>query len=259
MRRRLLGLVASVVLAAFGTFVLVGYVQSAHDKAEAGPAMAKVLIVTKAIPRGTKASDLDDKVRLTDVPASSKVSDAVTDLDALTGKVASTELLPGEQVLAGRFRTAEVLGREGVPKGLLEVTVSLTPDRAMGGTVRAGDTVAVVSSFGPFDLTSAGDLPPGAPKKTPNTTHIILHKVLVTNVQMAEVSKEKKPADDADAADNTPEKSPKGSLLVTLALDATSVQRVVFTAEYGKLWLSAEPSDAPNGQTRVETIGTVNE
>jgi pilus assembly protein CpaB len=255
-RRRLLGLVASVVLAAFGTVVLVGYVQSAHDKAEAGPATAKVLVVTKAIPRGTKASDLDDKVRLADIPASSKVRDAVVDLDALAGKVASTELLPGEQVLAGRFRTPEVLGREGVPKGLLEVTVRLTPDRAVGGTVRAGDTVAVVSSFAPFDLTASGDLPPNAPKKTPNSTHIILHKVLVTNVQMAEVPK-KKSTDDSDAADKGPEASPKGELLVTLALDATSVQRVVFTAEYGTLWLSAEPSDAPDGQTRIETIGSV--
>jgi pilus assembly protein CpaB len=256
-RRRLLGLVASIVLAAFGTFVLVGYVQSAHDTAEAGPAMAKVLVVTKAIPRGTKASDLGDKVKLTDVPASSKVHDAVSDLDALTGKVASTELLPGEQVLADRFRTPEVLGREGVPKGLLEVTVSLTPDRAVGGTVRAGDTVAVISSFEPFDLSAGGDVPAGTPKKTPNSTQIILHKVLVTNVQMAEVPKDTKSSDSTDAADDKPETAPKGALLVTLALDATSVQRVVFTAEYGHLWLSAEPSDAPDGQTRVETIGSV--
>jgi pilus assembly protein CpaB len=113
-----------------------------------------------------------------------------------------------------------------------------------------------VSSFDPFDLTANGELPPGTPKKTPNSTHIILHKVLVTNVQMAELPKDKK-SDDTTDADNKPEAAPKGALLVTLALDATSVQRVVFTAEYGHLWLSAEPSDAPDGQTRVETIGTV--
>jgi pilus assembly protein CpaB len=84
----------------------------------------------------------------------------------------------------------------------------------------------------------------------PNTTHLILHKVLVTNVQVSEAVQK---SDD----DDVPDTAPAGSLLVTLALDAESVQRVVFTAEHGMLWLSAEPTNAPEGELIIETRGSV--
>ena len=66
-----------------------------------------------------------------------------------------------------------------------------------------------------------------------------------------------KNADDAKDGSATPDPAPTRELLVTLALDAESVQQVVFTAEYGTLWLSAEPSDAPTGELPIETRGTV--
>jgi pilus assembly protein CpaB len=257
-RSRIIGLVVSIALAAFGTLVLVAYVQGAHDEAGAAEPTVEVLVVTKEIPRGTKASDLDGMVDVLDVPVDTKVEGAVASVRALAGKVAATTLLPGEQVLASRFKTPEVLGREGVPEGLLEVTVQLSAARALGGEIRPGDTVAVLSSFEPFDIDTSG-LPPGAnaPQKTPNTTHVILHKVLVTNVQVTE-EVEREDTDEADDDEEAlPDRAPRGELLVTLALDATAVQQVIFTAEFGTLWLSAEPSDAPDTDTRIETRGTV--
>ena len=258
MSRRTVGLLVSIALAVFGTVVLVGYVQSAHDKAAAGETTVPVLVVTKKIPRGTKASDLAGKVAIKHLPKADKVDGSVDRIAALEGKVAATDLLPGEQVLTDRFKTSQALGHEGVPKGLLEVTVRLSPERALGGAIRSGDTVAVVSSFEPFDIEAVTGMrndDPNAPKKVPNTTHVILHKVLVTAVQTADAPKSDKSPDKAD--DGQPGPAPKDDYLVTLAVDATSVQRVVFTAEFGKLWLSAEPSDAPDGQTRIETRGTV--
>ena len=71
------------------------------------------------------------------------------------------------------------LSRASVPAGLQELTVSLDPTRAVGGSLRVGDTVGVVLSFEPFDL-------PGSEDQSPNTTHLTFHKVLVTAVQFAE-------------------------------------------------------------------------
>ena len=261
MKNRFIGLAVSIVLAAIGTVVLVGYVQSAHDQAGAAEPTVEVLVVTAEIPRGTKASELEGKVDVVEVPEGTKVAGAVSSTKSLRGKVAVTTLLPGEQVLAARFQAPEVLGREGVPEGLLEVTVQLSAERALGGELRPGDTVAVVSSFEPFDVDTSG-LPAGvdAPTKTPNTSHVILHKVLVTNVQSTSAVRD----DDEEEAEGEDgeqerriEQAPSGDLLVTLAVDATDVQRIVFTAEFGTLWLTAEPSDAPAGDTRIETRGTV--
>lgn len=255
----MVGLIASAVLAVFGTAVLVAYVQSAHNKAGAAESTESVLVATQRIPRGTKATELKGKVQVKEVPASAAVAGAVHSIAEIDGaKVAATDLMPGEQVLADRFQTPQMLGRQGVPDGMLEVTVKLDPERAVGGTIRPGDTVAVLSSFKPFDLENVPGADPNAPKKSPDTTHIVLHKVLVTNVQTSTAQKDATTSAAKKPDDTTPDTALKGQLLVTLALDATSVQRVVFSAEFGTLWLSAEPSDAPDGQTRVETLGTVN-
>ena len=47
-------------------------------------------------------------------------------------------------------------------------------------------------------------------------------------------------------------------LHVTLAMDAGSVEKVVFAAEYGKLWLSAQPENAPPTPTKTQSKATVN-
>lgn len=257
MRRRMVGLAVSVLLALFGTAVLVGYAQSAHDKAGAAEPTVPVLVVKTKVEKGTKASDLGDRVKVVEVARNEKVDGAVASASELAGKVASTELLPGEQVLAERFVTREAVGRQGVPKGLLEVTVELAPDRALGGAIQVGDHVAVIASFQPFDLDATGQpADPNGPKKTPDSTHIILHKALVTHVQAESFAKgSTSKSNDQETAQ--PDPRPKGSLLVTLAVDAGSVERVVFTAEFGKLWLAAEPSDAGTDGTAIQTRGSV--
>lgn len=260
MRRRMLGIVASLVLATFGTVVLVGYVQSAHDKAVAGEPTETVMVVTKPILQGTKVADLKDYVTAKELPVSATADGALADLDALEGKVVKTDLHPGEQLLAARFGDPAELGREGVPPDLLEVTVRLAPERALGGALKPGDTVAVLASFDTFEP-AAADLPAGpGSQSTPKTTKVILQKVLVTAVQTSdakvieEASKsEDEKTDDAGQNKAAPKPSPAGEFLITLATDEVSVERIIFVVEHGSLWLSMQPKDSPeasNIQTR---------
>ena len=51
--------------------------------------------------------------------------------------------------------------------------------------------------------------------------------------------------------------TPVGKVLVTMALDGPSVERVVFAAEYGRLWLTSEPMDATEGGTVVQSLAEV--
>ena len=44
--------------------------------------------------------------------------------------------------------------------------------------------------------------------------------------------------------------APTDSLLVTLALDAPSVEKVVYAAEFGTVWLSNEPDERTRGRHR---------
>lgn len=253
MNRRITGLVAAIALALAGTLLLVGYVHSAEASALSDENTVAVLVVKQAVQAGTKASDLVDKVETEQVPAKVKADGAITTLNqlrSLKDKVTTIDLLPGEQVVNDRF--GDAVKREGVPDGLLEVTVKLDPERALGGDIRTGDRVAVVSSFGPFDTDAAGSGNGGA-QKTPNMTHVILDDVLVTNVQLSANTKSIGKKNDDGKLDQAPE----GAMLVTLAVAPDALQQVVFTSEFGFLWLSAQPDGSDVPQLPIITLGSV--
>jgi pilus assembly protein CpaB len=239
MKRRVIGIAAAIVLAMFGTIVLVAYVQSAKTNATASERLVPVLLVAKPIAKGTAASAITGSVKTTQVPANLKATSSVTDLGALKGLVAGTDLVAGEQLLATRFVQPEMLSQGASPSDKLRVTVSLDPQRVLGAQIHAGDTVAVVIS-----------LPKGSVDV--DETHMVLHQILVTDVQGGTPAAAPSPSKSATAST-----APTSAVLVTLAMDAPSVERVVFAAEFGKLWLAAEPPNAPQGGTKIVTGGNV--
>lgn len=252
MKRKIIGFLAALVLAGVGTAALVVYVESARDKAVASEALVDVYVVTETVPKGTPVGEITAAVEVTQVPAKVRVDDAVTDLDGIDEDlVAAVDLEAGEQLLSSRLVEAEQLGRASVPAGLQEVTVALDPTRAVGGSLGVGDTVGVVLSFEPFDLPASDD-------QSPNMTHLTFHKVVVTAVQFAEGDgTSSSPTDEDTDEDTEAEPAPTNQVLVTLALSSPQVEQVVFGAEFGHIWLTAENADADESGTRVVTLGEV--
>ena len=245
MNRRILGISAAVMLAVFGTLVIVGYVRNADARAMEGKKTVNVLVVQKTIAAGTPASQLGDSVKEQSVIKDDEALGAVANVDDLKGLVSSAQLVPGEQVVRARFIDASAYqatgGQVDVPKGLLQTTVALDAERAVGGVLSPGMHVAVTASF---------DDKNGDPAKT----HMILHQILVTNVQVTQASDKtsntNSSSTDVNATATKPGDAPSGRFLVTLALDAPSSERVVFAAERGSLWLSNEPAGAPTTGTK---------
>lgn len=270
--RRTLGIIVALAIAGLGTLLLVGYVRGAEDRALAGEELVEVLVVDTRIAKGTPAAVLGGAVRLERVPTKVSAEGSISDLATLGDFVASTDLLPGEQVTAQRFVAEEALSvRTAIepPAGTIAVTISISPDRALGGAILPGDIVAVIASFDPFDLNTVepSEVSPGevinpdeifigstdgeggTAVKTPFATHIILHKVVVTNVQV-----EQRPrVDDEATTDDGPALAPTGNLLVTLAAAPEDAERIVFTAEHGAIWLGAVSGDTPEPSTPVRT------
>ena len=280
MNRRVLGAVAAILLAAVGTFVLVAYVQGAEQRALEGEQTVTVLVVSEPIEKGTPASEIADRVTSELIPAKVQTAGTVEDLAELEGTVAAVDLLPGDQIVASRFITPSAFQAARpveIPEGLLEVTVSLNPERAFGGQVSPGDTVAVVASFDPFQLDGLEPsfLEPGQDgaaltevdtetsseqvRNSPNTSHILLHKVLVTNVQVEQlpVAPESEEGTEGETPTYTPDLAPTGNLLISLAVTAPDIERLVFTAEFGYIWLALEPATVPDVLTYIQTRGSV--
>lgn len=286
MSKRVIAIVAALLLAASGTFVLINYVQGAEDRALEGEETVVVLVVDELIEAGTPASELAGAVREERVPVKVQAAGSIGGLDALAGTVATVDLIPGEQIISTRFQPIEVfeeLQEDNdrdfeIPAGYLEASVELDAERALTGELRPGDTVAVVASFDPFRLETIeaedGSNPitllfPTAEEgdedaiaelfgsSSSNTTHIILHKVLVTDVH------EEKRGANANNSGTLEESdlkaAPEGSISVTLALTAPDIEKLVFTQEHGDVWLAREPADASESGTIIQTRGTIYE
>ena len=268
MSRRVVGLAAAVLLALIGTVALVAFVAGAEERALEGEELVEVYVVTEPIIGGTAGEDIEEQVIVEEVPTKVRPIDAVDNLAALRGRVAAVDLQPGEQLLESRFvEVAEFNDRElgvQVPEDLFEITVEFDPQRAIGGLLEPGQTVAVFASFEPFDLTATvveinGEevaLPQAIAEDvdgaTPNTTDVIVRRALVTAVQEARAV-----GLSSDEDDDRLNTAPEDVLLVTLALAPNDAERLVFTAEFGTLWLAIDRETVPDSEDAIKTRSNI--
>ena len=224
-QRRTVGIVAAIVLALLGTLGLAGYVQGAKDDAVAGEKLVPVYVANDAIPAGTPVSKLADKMSTEKVPAKVRAQDAVTNLKSVKGDVTSIGLVAGEQLVTSRLVPAGSFTSttaKGVPAGMFGATVSLDPEQALGGQVRAGDHVAIVGVT--TDNSTQSD-----------TAALLVSNVLITSVQI-----------DGSNGDNPKRKevtaAPTGKFFVTFALTQADLEKVVTSANSGRIWLAADPT-----------------
>jgi pilus assembly protein CpaB len=258
-----------VLLAGAGTAALVSYVQSAKDEALAAEALVDVYLVDKMVPKGADAATIRSSISLEKIPARLKQPGAITSTEVIGTKVAAADLQPGDQLVAARLVQATT---STAPADKVQISVELERERAVGGNLKAGDTVGVYLSFDPFDLDEAGQASspgdassaaddtaaptPALPDKSPNMTHLEFQKVLVTAVQMVDRTEQQSAADNVKGED-PPDLSSANTFIVTLALDAEQSERLVFASEFGHVWLSNEPATVSEAGTGLVTLGSV--
>ena len=243
MNKKLVGVIAAVVMAIVGTGVLVLYVQGAEDRALEGEELVRVLTATAPIPAGTPAAQLEEFVEEQDVPQKVAPEGVISDLVSVSGLVTAVELVPGEVLLSNRFVEAgNVVNRPGsvaVPEGLLEVTLAMSQEQFIGGVPVPGDTVALIALGDRTDFINATADPLAGQQIDPATgqpatdaelkvAKIIIQQALVTNVQGNPL-----PVQAATAtADPTQRVAPaEGSLLVTLAVEGPDAERLIYVRD----------------------------
>lgn len=237
-------IVAGVLAVVGGTF-LVAYVQGADARAIAGQQPVSVVVVTAPIARGATGVEAVRSMALRQVPAATKLPDALTAMPDLTGKVASVDMVVGEQVLGTRFvdPTAAVVNDPvEVPPKLQQVSIVLPPERVIGSHLNAGDTVGVFMSFD-FD-------PEAKDEGNIKATALTLNRVLVTRVAGVRA------ATGTTASPGTVE-APSAQVMVTLALNAHDAERLIFAKEWGKIWLSLQRETTDLGGATTVTGGNV--
>jgi pilus assembly protein CpaB len=248
-KSRLLAGVAAVVLAIVGAVLMFSYAQGADQRAVQNLEPVSVLVVKQAIPAGTPVEAIKASVATEQLPGASVTGSSLKTLDDAAGKVAAVDLVPGEQLVAERLVAPEELKSSGsvkVPAGLQEVSFQLEPQRVVGGRLTPGDHVGVFIS-----MEEGGN----EAKADKETTKLSVHKALVTAVQRAPEAPAA--AEPAPAAGTEPATAPRdstlptGSLMLTVAVNDVDAAKIIFAAEYAKIWLTREPLDAQDSGPRI--------
>lgn len=238
MKSRLVATIIAVVLAIVGALLIFTYVGNAEERAIAGLEPSSVLVIKEAVPAGTPVESLKESVTVAQLPASAVAPSALRDLTDSTGKVTAVDLVPGEQLLTERLVAPDQVQAAGsvkVPEGMQEVSFQLEPQRVAGGRLAPGDHVGVFISM------DSGGLEENPDKET---THLVVRKALVTSMQRAPQPVTEEGQDDAQAL-------PEGTMLVTVAVDDAAAQKIVFAAEFAKIWLSKEPLEAKESKSEI--------
>jgi pilus assembly protein CpaB len=249
-KSRLLAGGAAVVLALVGAMLVISYAQGADQRAVKDLEPVDVLVVKTAIPAGTPVESMTASLVTEQVPASAVTGSSLKSLESSSGKVAAVDLVPGEQLVAERLVAPEDVKASGsvqIPPGLQEVSFQLEPDRVVGGRLAPGDHVGVFVNLEKGGLDD---------KQDAETTKLTVRKALVTAVQRApEPAATAQPAPtasaDPNAADPQDTTLPTGSLMLTVAVSDVDAAKIVFAAEFAKMWLSKEPTNAKDSGPRI--------
>lgn len=235
-RRRVLTALLALVLAVTGTVLLTRYVRGADERALAGAAATRVLVVTRAVPQGTSVADLAGRVETRSLPAVAVAPGTLSSLAESSGQVTAVDLQPGEQLLASRLVDPASLvdpTQVPVPAGLQELTVALDSQRVLGGALVPGDHVGVLVALTKDDLQTS-------------TATMTASEVLVVRLGAAAAGA----ASSGAARGGTlaaAEGSSSGDLtLVTLAVDSQTAAKIVFGVDAGDVWLTRQPAGLPS-------------
>lgn len=216
MKRRLVAVLAAVLSAALGGALLFAYVTGADRRAMAGMQPEQVLVATRLVPAGTSGAALTDLVNVKTLPTAALAPGAVRDVSALAGLVSTTDLVPGEQILASRFTDPATLAPAppSVPRGKQQITIDLEPQRLLGGDLAPGARVAVFATI-------------------EKTTSLAVRSALVVRVDTPPAS-----SGGEDAAPSAPTAPTDGRVRVTLAMTGREAGRLVAGANSGAVWFS---------------------
>ena len=144
--RRTVILIAAVLIGAVAAYALYNYVNGVEDRAYDNAKRVQVFVVKQPIAKGTPGDQAvgDKLVQAGQIPQEFRPATAITDTAVLDGKVALTNLVPGQVVVDGMFvdqATAFVTFSERIPVDQVAVTVSVDQVHGVAGLLVPGDRV----------------------------------------------------------------------------------------------------------------------
>jgi pilus assembly protein CpaB len=244
MQSRVLAILVAVVLALVATAALVVYVNGADRRAISGQTPRMVWVAATPIPAGTSGLTAINtkKIKQVAVPSKNIVPGAVLSETQIQNRYAAVDLEAGEQLLQKRWVGAEdVAGGRLLPieSGYQALSIGLDAVRQVAGFVTPGDRVSLVLTM------KRGDR---------DKSQFMLQDIQVLAVGSTAL------ANAAAQGGGGRVNQGKGQVAaVTLSIPQDRVERVVYAAEHGSIYMTllargAKPLSNTDGATADNVI-----
>jgi pilus assembly protein CpaB len=254
MGRRVMAVLAAVLVGLVGVVSVLFYANGADARAVAAQRPQTVLITTALVPSGTSAADAMAKglIAPSQVAAKGVPIGALSNVDAATGKlVALTDIAPGEFVVAGRFGTASLSpGGIQVPDGQFAISLTLSDAARVGAFMTPGSHIVIYDTYSPVAAAAkAGTAGAAAGGKQ---TRVLLDDVLVIAMGSTTLTPPTAAAggDQAQAAAT--------GALVTIALTPDNAAKVVHVIQTGgSMYAGLRGADAKANLGEIVSDATI--
>ena len=252
MGRRVLVVLAAVVVALIGVVAVVVYAQGADARAVADQQPQTVYIAKLLVPAGTTAAEAVATGLMvpTQVAAKGLPLGALSTVDEATGKLlALTDIAPGEFVTASRFGTTP-LGQKAiqVPDGQVAISLALSDPARVGAFVSPGSHIVIYDTYVP-PVAAAGTTAAAAGAAAAKQTRVLLDDVLVIAMGSTTLTP---PA----ATEGAAQPAAAGAL-VTVALPPALAAKLVQGIQTGTLYAGLRGTDTKTNLAQIVSDATL--
>ncbi|MBV8692156.1 MAG: Flp pilus assembly protein CpaB [Actinobacteria bacterium] len=218
--RRTIILIVAVALAGVAAFATYAWLNGVQDRAYAHAKRVQVFVVKKDVPKGTAGEQAlsNELVKAGSAPQEFRPATALTDINAIRGKVALTNLSAGQIVVDGMFvdpKVAQVTAAQRIPAGQVAVTVNVDQVRGVAGLLTPGDKVNMLVQ--------------GADQKE----HFLFQNVNVLFIGSTA----------APQPGETQATTAANSSLITFAVPPLAAEKIVLASQGGGIYLTLVPPD----------------
>ena len=152
-QRRTLILIAAIAIGALASFLVWNYVGGIQDQAYNDAERVKVFLVKAPIPRGTSGQVAQASIVEESIPKKFKPANAIVSLDDISGRVAKSDLVANQVVVADMFvEASDPEAAQSFADNLIKIqnkdqttfTMNVDDVRGVNGLIVPGDYVNVM-------------------------------------------------------------------------------------------------------------------
>ena len=252
--RRTLIIIIAIALGVVAAVATVLYVNSVQSRANHNAKLVAVYQVARDIPRNTTGDTAiaAGLVKTGKIPKAFYPATAVTNINAIKGKVASAAIPAGAVLVDGQFvdqKTAQAnFSATNIPAGQVAVSISVDSLHAVGGLIVPGDKVDLMEFGGGAALPANPTAAQTAAAENGKFAHFFYQNVSVVAIGAAVA-----PTPGSTTAATNP-----GSSVFTLAVPADAAERILLAASNPGLGLTLALVPPDNQPVNVGSVNVGN-